>query len=314
MLRRSFCHRLDPILCEVMTSRKLRLRCNGFFSDFLGPEIFVWTGCDEYVFSNLDKSERMGVGKQADSRRLAILDLLTRQGRASVEEIAAALGKTPQTIRSDLAALARDSKVVRYHGGASLLAGVEYTSYDARRNIAAAHKARIGAACARLIPDNVALMINSGTTTAAVADALRDHSGLRVVTDSVSIANDMYDFLGVEVMVPGGRVRASDGAIVGHQAVDFIGQFRPDFAVIGAAAIARDGALLDYDMAQVSVARAMIAHARNVILCADSSKFDKPAPLRIAGLEDVDTLVTDGLVSEVLRQTCQSLRVRVVDA
>lgn len=252
--------------------------------------------------------------KLADQRRLDILELLTKQGRASVSEIAEALNRTPQTIRSDLAALARDSKVMRYHGGASLLAGVEYTSYAARQNIAADQKARIGAICAQLIPDNVAVMINSGTTTAAVARALKDHSGLRVVTDSVSIASEMHGFPGVDVMVPGGRVRGSDGAIVGHQAVEFIGQFRPDFAVIGAAAIARDGALLDYDMAQVSVARAMIAHARNVILCADSSKFDKPAPLRIAGLEDVDTLVTDGLVSEVLRQNCQALRVRIVDA
>lgn len=252
--------------------------------------------------------------KQAEKRRLAILDLLTRQGRAQVSEIAAALSMTPQTIRSDLAALARDSKVMRFHGGASLLAGVEYTNYAARRAIAAEQKARIGAACARLIPDNVAVMINSGTTTAAVAGALRDHSGLRVITDSVSIANDMRDFLGADVMVPGGRVRGSDGAIVGQQAVEFIAQFRPDFAVIGAAGIARDGALLDYDMAQVSVARAMMAHARNVILCADSSKFDRPAPLRIAGLEDITTLVTDGMVSEVLRQMCQAARVRIVDA
>lgn len=252
--------------------------------------------------------------RQADRRRLAILDLLTRKGRASVGQIAGALGMTPQTIRSDLAALARESKVIRYHGGASLLAGVEYTDYDARRNIAADRKARIGAACAGLIPDNVALMINSGTTTAAVAQALDAHSGLRVVTDSVSIAGDMREFLGVEVMVPGGRVRSSDGAIVGHQAVEFIAQFRPDFAVIGAAGIARDGALLDYDMAQVSVARAMIAHARNVILCADSSKFDMPAPLRIAGLDAVDVFVTDSHVSETLRQICQAERVRVVDA
>lgn len=254
------------------------------------------------------------MGRLAEERRQKIVELLTRQGRASVGDIAAALGRTPQTIRSDLAALARDSKVMRHHGGASLLAGVEYTSYEARQHIAAEQKARIGAACAKLIPDNVAVMINSGTTTAAVARALKDHTGLKVITDSVSIASEMHGFSGVEVMVPGGRVRGSDGAIVGHQAVEFIDQFRPDFALLGAAAIARDGALLDYDMAQVAVARAMLAHARNVILCADSSKFDKPAPLRIAGLDAVNTLVTDARISEVLRQTCQAMRVRVVDA
>jgi DeoR family glycerol-3-phosphate regulon repressor len=62
------------------------------------------------------------------------------------------------------------------------------------------------------------------------------------------------------------------------------------------------------------VARAMMAHARNVVLCADSSKFDKLAPVRVASLSDVNTFVTDTGCSEVLRQMCQRDRVRVIDA
>lgn len=250
---------------------------------------------------------------KADQRREKIIGLLTIGGRASVDEIADILKMTPQTIRRDLTALSEANKVVRYHGGASLLAGVEYTGFEARQNIAADRKARIGTACAEIIPDNVALMINSGTTTAAVARALNGHSGLRVVTDSVKISDDIKGLPGIEVMVPGGRVRASDGAIVGHQTIEFLSQFRPDFAIIGAAAIARDGSLLDYDIAEVSVARAMIKYARNVILCADSDKFQKMAPVRIAGLADVDVFVTDTRCSEVLHQMCQTERVRVME-
>lgn len=247
-------------------------------------------------------------------RHEQILTLLTHQGRASVEEIATAIGRTPQTIRRDLTELAGQNKIVRYHGGASLLAGIEYTGYEARQKIAAEQKARIGAACAALIPNNVALMINSGTTTAAVARALSGHTGLRVVTDSVKISHEICSYSGVEVMVPGGRVRPSDGAIVGHHAIEFLSQFRPDFAIIGASAIARDGALLDYDIAEVAVARAMIAYARNVILCVDSAKFNKMAPVRVAGLAEVDVMVTDTRCSEVLRQMCQAERIKVIEA
>ena len=254
------------------------------------------------------------MSEKAKMRRNSILSLLTEYGRASVETIAEALDVTPQTIRADLSRLAQANKVMRFHGGASLLAGVEYTSFDARKNIATEQKRRIGSACANLIPNNVALMINSGTTTAAVARALQQHTGLRIVTDSVDIANEIKGYAGVEVMVPGGRIRATDGAIVGQQAVEFISQFRPDFALIGASAIARDGSLLDYDIAEVAVARAMMAHARNVVLCADSSKFDKLAPVRVASLSDVNTFVTDTGCSEVLRQMCQRDRVRVIDA
>lgn len=254
------------------------------------------------------------MSSKARERRDRIMMLLSSKGRAGVEEIASALGMTPQTIRKDLTALADENKVLRFHGGASLLAGIEYTGFETRQRIAQDQKSRIGMACAGIIPHNVAVTINSGTTTAAVAHALSQHSGMRVVTDSVNIANDIRGFSGVEVMVPGGRVRSSDGSIVGHQAVEFISQFRPDFAVLGTAAIARDGSLLDYDIAEVAVARAMIAHARNVILCADSSKFDRLAPVRIASLDDVNTLVTDTRCSEALRQICQAAKVRVVEA
>ena len=251
---------------------------------------------------------------KVEKRRDEIVGLLTRKGHATVQGVADALGMTPQTIRRDLTVLAQENKVVRYHGGASLLAGIEYTSFEARQNISFGRKTRIGAACAALIPDNVVVMINSGTTTAAVAWALDGHNGLRIITDSVKISDEIKGFSGIDVMVPGGRVRASDGAIVGHKAIEFISQFRPDFAIIGAAAIARDGSLLDYDIAEVSVVRAMMAHARNVILCADSEKFQKMAPVRIAGLAEVDVLVTDARCSEVLRQMCQAAKVRVIEA
>lgn len=251
---------------------------------------------------------------KTDRRLESILAVLADKDRASVEQLAEALGVTPQTIRRDLAALAADNRVVRFHGGASLLAGTEYTGLEARQRQSTKQKDRIGRACAALIPNNTAVMINSGTTTAAVARQLHSHVGLQVVTDSVKISDEIKGFSGLDVMVPGGRVRASDGVIIGHQAIEFLSQFRPDFAIIGAAAIARDGAFLDYDLAEVSVVRAMMKHARNVILCADSSKFQKMAPVRVADLADVDVLVTDIGCSEVLRQMCQNERVRVIEA
>ena len=246
-------------------------------------------------------------------RHEAIMDLLSRQGRASVETIASELGVAPQTIRRDLSSLAAMSKVVRHHGGASLLAGTEYTSLESREGIALEQKRRIGVACARLIPNNVALMVNSGTTTGAVAKRLNEHTGLRVITDSVKICDQIKGFTGVQVWITGGCVRASDGAVIGSSATEFIAQFRADFVIFGAAAISADGSLLDYDMEQAAVARAMITHARRVILCADSSKFQRMAPVVIGHLSEVDTLVTDPQCSEVLRQLCQASKVNVVE-
>ena len=91
-------------------------------------------------------------------------------------------------------------------------------------------------------------------------------------------------------------VRGSDGGIVGEAAVDFIRQFKVDYAVIGASAIDEDGALLDFDLREVKVAQAIIANARHVILVADSTKFERTAPVRIGHLSQVHTFIRLNLV------------------
>lgn len=230
---------------------------------------------------------------RTQKRQAAILGHLQTSGRALVDELAEIFATTPQTIRKDLNALAEEDQIVRFHGGAVLIGGTEYTGFAVRQQIAREEKERIGRTVAGLVPNNSSLIINAGTTTASVARQLSHHVGLKTVTDSVLLANEIRDFAGLEVMVPGGTVRRSDGAILGEAAVDFIRQFRVDTAVIGVAAIASDGALLDYDLREAWLARAMIENARTVILAADSTKYGRAAPIRIGHLTDVDTLVTD---------------------
>lgn len=256
----------------------------------------------------------MAVSRNSKARRVAILENLQQNGRALVDDLAASFNTTPQTIRKDLNILSDESKVMRFHGGASLLAGVEYTGFEAREDISRSEKEKIGKAAAKLIPNNAAIIINAGTTTAAVARSLGQHTGLKVVTDNVSIANDLRAYGGLEVMVPGGVVRRSDGAILGESTVDFIRQFRADIAIIGAAAIATDGSLLDYDLREASVARAIIENARHVLLTSDSTKFDRAAPVCIGHLSQVHTLVTDAGCPSALRKLCKQYEVSLTEA
>ncbi len=79
----------------------------------------------------------------------------------------------------------------------------------------------------------------------------------------------------------GGPVRRADGAVIGAAAVDFVSQFKVDYAVIGTSAIDEDGALLDFDYREVRVARAIIENARQVVLVADRLKLERTAPVRI---------------------------------
>lgn len=248
------------------------------------------------------------------ARQNKILTLAREHGRVDVDELSQSFKVSPQTIRKDLNELCEKQMLQRIHGGAIVGSGIENVSYEARRLLAPESKKAIGQRAAQLIPDNSSLLINIGTTTEQVAHALKDHHGLLVITNNVNAVHIMKNFMGIELIIAGGLVRRSDGGIVGVAAVDFINQFKVDYAVIGVSAIDEDGSLLDYDFREVRVAQAIIANARHVILVADLIKLERNAPVRIGHISQVNTMVIDGEMPQKLRSICQDHGVEVVIA
>jgi DeoR family glycerol-3-phosphate regulon repressor len=247
-------------------------------------------------------------------RQNDIIALARVLGRVTVEDLAARFDVTPQTIRRDLNELCDRRVLTRTHGGALIASSIENLSYEARRFIAAEAKRAIGIAAAALIPNNSSLFINIGTTTEEVASALTGHSDLRVITNNLNVAMTLYRQPTVEVIVAGGPVRRSDGAVIGSAAVDLIRQFKVDTAVIGASALDEDGSLLDYDALEVNVSRAIIENARRVLLVCDRMKLERAAPVRIGHMSQVHAFVTDRLDSAQLRQVCTNYGVQVIEA
>jgi DeoR family transcriptional regulator, glycerol-3-phosphate regulon repressor len=246
-------------------------------------------------------------------RQHDILGLGRAQGRVSVDELALRFAVTPQTIRKDLNTLCERRLMSRVHGGAIVSSGVENVAYEARRLMAQAEKRAIAAAAARLIPNNASLFINIGTTTEEVARALADHEGLLVITNNLNVANLLYRHPRIDVIMAGGPVRRSDGAVIGSSAVDFVRQFKVDYAIVGTSAIEEDGTLLDFDYREVRVARAILDNARHAVLVADRLKLERVAPVRIGHLRDIDFFVTDRLASPLLSDVCRMHRVQVVE-
>lgn len=226
-------------------------------------------------------------------RQQAMLDLVQEQGFVSVEALAQHFAVTAQTIRRDINALCEAGLLRRYHGGAGLPSSVENVNYQARRILLPEAKARIGAAMAARIPDKASVFITLGTTTEAVALALRDHQGLRVITNNLNVATVLADSPGCEVIVAGGVVRQRDRGITGEATIDFVNQFKVDYAVLGISGIEADGTLLDFDYHEVRVIQAIMRNARATLLGADHSKFGRNAMVRVADLSAIDELYTD---------------------
>jgi DeoR family glycerol-3-phosphate regulon repressor len=231
--------------------------------------------------------------QELNERQKEILDLVRSQGFVAIDALSQHFNVTTQTVRRDINELCRQRLLRRYHGGAGLPSSVENVAYTARQVMCLEEKRRIAQLVAAQIPDQASLFITLGTTAEEIAKALRDHKGLRVITNNLHVATLMSGYAGCDVILAGGVVRGRDHGITGESTVAFINQFRADFALIGISGIDDDGTLLDFDYHEVHVLQAVIANARNVWLAADHTKFGRNALVRLGPVSLIDALFTD---------------------
>ncbi|KND55241.1 Glycerol-3-phosphate regulon repressor, DeoR family [Candidatus Paraburkholderia kirkii] len=251
-----------------------------------------------------------------NGRQRALLDRVARDGFATIEDLAAQFQVTPQTVRRDVNWLSDRNLLRRYHGGASALTSAENTAYTARQQMYLEEKRRIAKRVASEIPNQATLFINLGTTTEEVARALRQHTGLRVITNNLNVAHIFADETDAELLVASGKVRARrNKGVVGEQAVDFIRMFKVDYGIIGISSIEEDGTLRDFDTAEVCVAQAIVEQSRTVFLVADHSKFGRSALVKLGHLSQIDVLFTDAPPPEWMTETlaAANVAVRVAD-
>ncbi len=245
-------------------------------------------------------------------RHPEILEIARRDGKVTVEGLAAHFGVTLQTIRRDLTELADAGRLERVHGGAVLPSGTTNIGYEERRSLNQQAKQCIAQVCAGAIPEGSSLFLSIGTSTEAVARELINHRNLMVVTNNMNVANILVGNSDCEIIVAGGTLRRSDGGLVGNLTTEAISHFKFDIAIIGCSALDLDGDLLDFDVQEVGVSRSIIRQSRKVFLVADHSKFARSAPARITSLADMDAFFTDRPLTAELDTRCREWGVRVL--
>lgn len=231
---------------------------------------------------------------ELNPRQTQLIDAVRAEGAVSIESLAERFSVTLQTVRRDVQRLAEAGLLARFHGGVRLpISTTENIAYRQRQAMQSDGKIRIAKEIAKRIPNGCSLLMTIGTTIEAVAHELRNHQGLRVITNNLHIAALLSNNRDCEVIVAGGVVRGSDQGIVGEAAVDFIRQFKVDIGLIGISGVESDGTLRDYDFREIKVSRTVIEHSREVWLAADHSKFNRPAMVELCHLRDIDILFTD---------------------
>ncbi|MEO7589564.1 MAG: DeoR/GlpR family DNA-binding transcription regulator [Arachnia sp.] len=236
----------------------------------------------------------------APQRHDEIVAAARRAGRVEVNGLADQLNVTPETIRRDLAALERLGKIRRVHGGALPMAETEpEPSLLDRLGLHSDAKERIAARAILELPSQGTVLLDSGTTTLAIARALPPESELDVVTNSVAIAAVLADHPRLAVHMLGGTIRQRTGACVGHWATDALATLCIDVAFIGVNGFSPSRGMTTPDEAEAAVKRAMVANSRRPVVVADSSKAYQDRLHRFATTDDIAMLITDdGLDNE----------------
>ncbi|AUH69213.1 MULTISPECIES: DeoR/GlpR family DNA-binding transcription regulator [Gordonia] len=254
----------------------------------------------------------------AEERQSAIANEVRLRGRVSVADLAARFSVTGETVRRDLAILARSGHLVRVHGGAVRLdvaAVVDEPDLVVREETHRGEKSAIGAAALAFLPaDGGSIVIDAGTTTLQLALSIPVDARLTCVTNSVQIAEVVAELPGSGVLLTGGRLRPKTGASVGADAIERLSRIRASVGFLGTNGLSLEHGLSTPDADEAATKRAMIAACTTTVVLADSSKINREELMSFGTLEDVDVLVTDAGIDSAFADELRAHEIEVVIA
>jgi DeoR family fructose operon transcriptional repressor len=242
----------------------------------------------------------------AEERQLWIVERARAGGRVEVAALAEELGVTTETVRRDLTTLERHALLRRVHGGAIPIERLGFEpALAARNNVLTSEKERIARLALAELPDEGSILLDAGTTTARLAEALPSDRELVVLTNSLPIAMSLSVRPNITVLMLGGKVRGRTQAAVDAWALQALADTFVDVAFIGTNGISPERGLTTPDTTESAVKRAMIRSARRSVVVADHTKVGQDHLSRFASLDEIDTLITD---SGLDRQVADELR------
>ena len=190
-------------------------------------------------------------------------------------------------------------------------AGPVVPSLSLRRQQQSDEKARIGAAGAALIANGDAVFLDSSSTTLAIAQQLKNHRDVTLITNSLAIAQETLDTPGLTVVMPGGTLRRETASLVGSDGLDLLRQYNIRLGFFGAHGITLEDGLTDVSAAEAETKRPLVHMCRQVIAVLDASKWGRVGLASFADLKDVQTIITDLHAPERMLQQVRALGIDV---
>lgn len=243
-----------------------------------------------------------------EERRQYILAIAQREGRVFVRNLSQALGLSQITIRKDLDYLQMKKLLQRSHGGAlPMQPGALFDpSIQDKERSHHSEKDRIGQAAAGMVQEGQCVMLDSGTTTTAVASSLKRFSQLTVITNAVNIAAELTG-TNFEVILTGGILRKNSFSLVGPLAEDVLAEMHADILFLGVDGFDMEIGLTTPNLMEARVNRAMVNAATRVVAVCDSTKFNRRSLSRIVLPSAIHHVITDINLSQHIGEALTNL-------
>jgi len=229
-----------------------------------------------------------------EERRRAILEILKRDGRVLVLELANRFETSQVTIRKDLEELHAHGLVHRTHGGAlpAQAGALEDPTLREKEKLHRKEKVRIAEAAAGMVQEGQVVILDSGTTTTEIARALRNFHNLTIVTNAVNIAAELSG-TALEVILTGGSLRKNSFSLVGPIAEETLHRLNADLLFLGVDGFDVQYGLSTPNLLEAKVNRVMVEVAKRTVAVCDSSKFGRRSLSLIAAPSALHEVVTD---------------------
>jgi len=239
-----------------------------------------------------------------EERLRMILEILSQEKKIVVKDLAEKFSLSDSSIRLDLTELEKRGLIFRTHGGAII---PDETRNDIvlnknilqqRKETCADEKRRIANAVMDLISDGDSIMIDGGSTNYFIAKQLHQKRGLTIVTSSTHLLPVLAQINDANIFLTGGLFQREFEDLIGEISLEIIGRFSPDKTIMGTDGISLKQGLTSTEPSMAPLKRKMVSISKHLIVVADSTKIGKVCLVHVAGLNEVETIVTDSNISD----------------
>ncbi len=250
----------------------------------------------------------------AQERLIRIAEVIAQKetGVVTVSELCERLGVSAMTIRRDLSRLEEMAIVKRVHGGALAYQGVsDWKPFAERHEDHSREKQLIGWTAARFVQDGETIILDAGTTTPYVARHLLDKY-VTVITHALPVATELSPYVNVSTILLGGVVRHNELYTSGASVLKEISRLNVDKTFLSCAGFGLERGIVDPDTQEAELKRALAEAAHEVILVADSSKWDRVHRAEVLPLQRAQKVITDDKIAASAMRALESLGIEVV--